>query len=118
RQLRCGPLLFCHRRRLVGSGKPLQAKAALGCSVGKPQFLRIIGFERRVRLEARPRLARSMLGALDPQTFILQWVSLKERYQRKLMYEYAVNQVGGTSLTCLHLSTQWSRKLMLLIGKP
>lgn len=34
--------LFCHRRLLVGPGKPLQAQAALGCNVGKSQLVKII----------------------------------------------------------------------------
>lgn len=43
--------------------------------------------ERRVHLESRLRLARSMLGDLDPLSFIEQWVSPEERYQRKFKDE-------------------------------
>lgn len=49
--------------------------------------MQMVDGERRVHLEARLRLARSMLGDLDPLSFIDQWVSPEERYQRKFMDE-------------------------------
>ncbi|GHD21269.1 hypothetical protein ACFOEZ_20015 [Tianweitania populi] len=37
--------------------------------------------ERRLRLEDRLRLAREMMGGVDPRDFIESWVALEERYR-------------------------------------
>ncbi|MCE8441764.1 hypothetical protein [Rhodovulum sulfidophilum] len=44
--------------------------------------MQMVDGEGRVHLESRLRLARSMLGTLDPLSFIEQWISPEERYQR------------------------------------
>ncbi|PTX45572.1 hypothetical protein IQ03_04480 [Gemmobacter caeni] len=56
-------------------------------SVEAEKRMQMVDGERRVHLETRLRLARSMLGDLDPLSFIEQWVSPEERYQRKFMDE-------------------------------